>query len=47
MFPNGPVPDDYVRKVLKAELLKIDAGLAPLDEDTLKTAIDKHNSTHR
>jgi hypothetical protein len=47
MFPNKRVPDpsDYPRKALKAGLLKRDPGLAPLDEGTLKSAIDKHNAT--
>jgi len=27
--------------------LKIDPGLAPLDDDTLKKAIDEYNAEHR
>jgi hypothetical protein len=48
MFHNKRVPDpsDYPRKALKADLLKRDPGLAPLDEGTLKRAIDAYNVTH-
>jgi hypothetical protein len=48
MFPNErvPIPDLCPRYTLKADLLKADPGLAPLDEATLKAAIEKHNATH-
>jgi hypothetical protein len=46
MFHNKRVPDpsDYSRKALRADLLKRDPSLYPLDEATLKTAIDKYNA---
>jgi hypothetical protein len=46
MFSNGGVPDpaDYPRHILRADLLKADPSLYPLNLSTLKTAIDKHNS---
>jgi hypothetical protein len=49
IFPNVPVPpkDVLPRKVLRADLLKLDPSLAPLDEATLKTAIDTHNALIR
>jgi hypothetical protein len=45
LFPNRPVPDPayYPRNRLRAELLKCDAGLKPLDMKTLGRAIKKHN----
>jgi hypothetical protein len=45
MFPNTRVPEpaDYQRKALKADLLKRDRSLSPLDEETLKAAIDEYN----
>jgi len=50
-YPEGvPDPAYCPRKILKNELLKWDPRLAPLDEGTLKTAIDKYNagsSDHR
>jgi len=46
MFPNGvPDPAHCPRKALKADLLKRDPGLSPLDEATLKSAIDAYNSS--
>jgi hypothetical protein len=46
MFPNGvPDPSHCPRKALKADLLKRDPSLNPLDEATLKSAIDAHNSS--
>jgi hypothetical protein len=43
-FPNGvPEPGDYPRKDLRAELLERDPSLRPLDEATLKQAIDEFN----
>jgi hypothetical protein len=48
MFPNERVPEASLapRYALKADLLKRDPGLAPLDEGTLKRAIDAYNATH-
>ena len=48
MFPNERVPEASLapRYALKAELLKRDPGLAPLDVGTLKRAIDAYNATH-
>ena len=48
MFPAG-VPDkaDCPRKTLKADLVTKDKRLAPLDEATLKTAIEEYNSSIR
>jgi hypothetical protein len=44
MFPTGvPHRADRPREQLKAELLKRDPSLAPLDLKTLKTAIDTYN----
>jgi hypothetical protein len=45
-YPEG-VPDHAhcPRKTLKADLLKLDPGLSPLDEATLKSAIDAYNSS--
>jgi hypothetical protein len=45
MFP-GLVPDPslHPRKILKADLIEADPSLAPLDEATLKAAIEKHNA---
>ena len=46
MLPNGvPDPAHCPRKTLKADLLKRDPSLNPLDEATLKSAIDAHNSS--
>jgi len=46
MFPNGvPDPAHCPRKALKADLLKRDPSLSPLDEATLKSAIEAHNSS--
>jgi hypothetical protein len=48
MFPKGvPDPAHCPRKTLKADLLKRDPGLNPLDEATLKSAIDAYNSSLR
>ena len=46
MFHNKRVPDpsDYSRKALRADLLKRDPTLDPLDPATLKTAIEKYNA---
>jgi hypothetical protein len=45
MFPNGvPDPAHCPRKTLKADLLKRDKSLDPLDEATLKGAIEEYNS---
>jgi hypothetical protein len=46
LHPNGvPDPARCNRKMLRRELLKIDPTLRPLDEGTLKTAIDEYNAT--
>jgi hypothetical protein len=46
-FPNAvPEPGIYPRKRLKAEILEWDSSLDPLDEATLKKAIDTHNSNY-
>jgi len=46
MFPQGvPDPAHCPRKSLKADLLRRDPGLNPLDEATLKSAIDAYNSS--
>jgi ParB-like nuclease domain len=43
-YPNGvPPPGLAPRKALKAALIKWDATLHPLDDGTLKKAIDKYN----
>ncbi|WP_166145419.1 hypothetical protein [Methylosinus sp. RM1] len=45
MFPDGvPAPGLAPRKALKADLLQLDKSLEPLDEATLKSAIDSYNS---
>jgi hypothetical protein len=45
LFPNGvPDPAHCPRKALKADLLKRDPSLNPLDEATLKSAIEAYNS---
>ena len=46
MFSNERIPDDCVRKVLRADLLKLAPSLHPLDEATLKSAIDTYNAEH-
>jgi hypothetical protein len=44
LFPNGvPDPAQCPRKALKADLLKRDPSLKPLDEATLKSAINEYN----
>ena len=44
-FPNGvPEPGLYPRKTLQFEILEKDPGLRPLDEATLKKAIEKYNA---
>jgi hypothetical protein len=47
MFHNQRIPDDYSRKVLRADLLKRDKNLYPLDDSTLKSAIDEYNVERR
>jgi hypothetical protein len=49
MFPNRIVPEpvDCQRKALKADLLQRDRSLSPLDEETLKAAIDEYNRSIR
>jgi hypothetical protein len=46
MFQGRKVPDPahYARKALKADLLELDPNLEPLDETTLKLAIDEYNA---
>ena len=45
MYPKGvPDPGLCPRIVLRADLLKRDPGLAPLDETTLKSAIEAYNA---
>jgi hypothetical protein len=45
MFPRGvPNPGDCPRKDLRAELLKRDPSLKPLDEETLKRSIEEFNA---
>jgi hypothetical protein len=46
MFSNHrvPAPELCPRKALRADLLKRDPGLKPLDDVTLKSAIDKYNA---
>jgi hypothetical protein len=45
LFPEGvPDPAYCNRKELIRELLKLDPGLKPLDDGTLKTAIDEYNT---
>jgi len=44
-FPDGvPEPGHYPRQTLKSAILKADPDLSPLDEATLKKAIDKYNA---
>jgi hypothetical protein len=44
-LPDGvPEPGLYPRHTLKSDILKWDPGLDPLDESTLKKAIDKYNA---
>jgi hypothetical protein len=44
-LPDGvPEPGLYPRHTLKSGILKWDPGLDPLDESTLKKAIDKYNA---
>jgi hypothetical protein len=46
LFPGGvPDPGHCPRKALKADLLRRDQSLNPLDEATLKSAIDAYNSS--
>ena len=48
MYPNGvPDPAHCPRKALKADLLKRDKSLDPLDEATLKIAIEEFNAEIR
>jgi len=45
-FSDGvPEPGLCPRQKLKADILKWDPSLSPLDEATLKTAIEKHNAS--
>ena len=45
-FPAGvPEPGLYPRKTLQFEILKWDPGLKPLDDATLKKAIDNYNAS--
>jgi hypothetical protein len=45
LCPEGvPPPALAPRKALKADILKRDPSLAPLDEATLKAAIERYNS---
>jgi hypothetical protein len=47
-FPEGvPDPAYRPRKALRADLLRWDPDLDPLDEATLKKAIDSYNATKR
>ena len=44
-FPNGvPEPGLCPRRILKSDILEWDPYLDPLDEATLKKAIEKHNA---
>lgn len=44
-FPKGvPAPSLCPRKALQVDLIKWDKSLAPLDQGTLKTAIDEYNA---
>jgi hypothetical protein len=45
LYPDGvPDPAHCPRKILRADLIKLDKTLGALDEATLKKAIDKYNS---
>jgi hypothetical protein len=45
-FPAGvPEPGLHPRKTLRFEILKWDPGLKPLDDATLKNAIEKYNAS--
>ena len=44
IFHGQPVPDEYSRNELRADLLKRDKSLNPLHFDTLKSAIDEYNA---
>jgi hypothetical protein len=45
-FPAGvPEPGLYPRKTLQFEILEKDSGLRPLDQGTLKKAIEKYNAS--
>lgn len=45
-FPTGvPEPGLYPRKILRSDVLKWDPDLGPLDESTLKKAVEKHNAS--
>lgn len=45
-YPNGvPEPGHVPRQTLKSCLIEWDKSLKPLDDDTLKRAIDEHNAS--
>src|SRR5262249_11329652 len=46
MFPDGRVPEPAYcpRKALRADLLKLDPALSPLDDQTLKDSIEEYNA---
>jgi hypothetical protein len=48
LYPEGvPDPSHCPRKELQRQLLKLDPKLAPLDDGTLKLAVDEYNLTIR
>ena len=49
VFKGSPIPDpkNCPRHILRADLLKLDPTLDPLDLGTLKTAIDDYNRSIR
>ena len=47
MFHNQRVPGDYSRKDLRGDLLKRDKSLYPLDDGTVKSAVDEYNRSIR
>jgi hypothetical protein len=45
LYPEGvPDPAHCPRKGLQRKLLTLDPGLQPLDDDTLKKAVDEYNA---
>lgn len=45
LYPGGvPVAGEAPRTIMKADLLRRDPTLAPLDEATLKAAVDEYNA---